>query len=107
LARLGDSFLNFVYSLAMTRWIGEPQGLKVSDRILADVAKKTGVRSMLPRRTARGEIANSIEALIVQAWLTGVITIDETVRLMEKQMEDPSEAIARVVVNILKKMNCT
>lgn len=39
LASLGDAYVNFIYSLALTKIDDRPQAVKVSDRILAEAFK--------------------------------------------------------------------
>ncbi len=68
LARLGDAYVNFIYSLALTDVGGEPTGAKVSDRILVEAAKISGLKRLLPKRTGRNDVANAVEALLVHAW---------------------------------------
>ncbi len=47
LASLGDAFINFVYSLALTQISGHPKGVKVSDKILSEAFKLAGLRQYL------------------------------------------------------------
>ena len=50
LAGLGDMYVNFVHSLALSQKLRKPAGTKVNNRILAEAVKKSGLRKMLPRR---------------------------------------------------------
>lgn len=104
LAQLGDSFVNFVYSLALTRSRGKPVGTKVSDRILAMAAQKAGIRKLLPKRTSRGDVSNAVEALVVYAWLHNEITIDEASSILEEQVDSPSDAFAALSRKILETL---
>lgn len=103
LARFGDSLLNFLYSLALTKKRGEPTGEKVSDKILAAAAKNTGIRDALPSRMSKGEIANSIEALLGYAWLKNKVTIEELI-VIEKDINEPVKAMEKLTKIILKKL---
>lgn len=47
LAGLGDSYVNFVYSLAMSKKCGRPTGAKVNNRILATAVDASGLRKFL------------------------------------------------------------
>jgi len=69
LAQFGDALLNFVFSLALTETTGRPRGTKVSDKTLAEAAARAGLRKYLPRRIGRGDVANSLEALLGFVWL--------------------------------------
>jgi len=75
LAQFGDSLLNFAYSIAITETTGRPRGIKVQDKILADAAAKTGLRKRLPKRIGRGDVANSLEALLGHVWLQKMIAV--------------------------------
>ena len=77
LARLGDAYVNFIYSLALTDIEGEPTGAKVSDRILAEAAKISGLKRLLPKRTRRNDVANAVEALLAYTWQNKLITAEE------------------------------
>ncbi|MEM2896188.1 MAG: ribonuclease III family protein [Candidatus Bathyarchaeia archaeon] len=105
LARLGDSYINFVYSLALSNKKGEPCGIKVSDKLLFEGAKKSRIRELLPKRMERGMVANAIESLLVYAWLKKVMSLDEAVEILCKELNDPSEAIARLSLEAIKRLN--
>jgi len=104
LAQFGDSFVNFVYSLALTRSQGRPVGTKVSDKVLAVAAQKAGIRKLLPKRTPRGDVSNAVEALVVYAWLHNQMTIDDASAILEAQMDSPSDAFATLSKKILEKL---
>lgn len=87
LASLGDAFVNFVYSLALTQANGKPQSVKVSDRILADAFKLAGLRKYLGTRISKKDLANASESLLVDAYQKKLITIEESVRILS---EDPN-----------------
>jgi dsRNA-specific ribonuclease len=86
LASLGDAFVNFVYSLALTQANGKPQSVKVSDRILAEAFKLSGLRKYLGTRISKKDLANASESLLVDAYQKKLITIEESVKILS---EDP------------------
>lgn len=96
LAQFGDALLNFVYSLAITEKTNQPRGTKVPDRILADAAVKAGLRKHLPRRVDRGEVANSVEALLGYVWLQNLMALDEYVTCLKAESITLSENFARL-----------
>jgi len=104
LARFGDSLLNFLYSFALTKRRGEPIGEKVSDEILAIAAKNVGIKSFLPSRLSKGEIANSIEALLGYAWLKNKVSIEELMTI-EKEIDEPVKAIEKLAKILLEKLS--
>ncbi len=97
LASLGDAFINFVYSLALSNRRGEPSGAKVKGRALAEALKKAGLREHMPSRTTRHMLADAAEALAVYAWLHHYVTLGETVAILEEN-DDLVESLAQLLV---------
>jgi hypothetical protein len=79
LASLGDAYVNFVYSLALSKKKGEATGTKVNSHVLSQALKKATLRELLPKKTDRHTLADAAEALIVYAWVQGEVTIEESV----------------------------
>lgn len=96
LASLGDAFINFVYSLALSNKKGEPSGAKVRGRVLAESLKKAGLREYLPSRISRHMLADAVEALVVYGWLYHYITLEETMETLEKT-EDLVEGLSQLL----------
>ncbi|MFX0150480.1 MAG: ribonuclease III family protein [Candidatus Hodarchaeota archaeon] len=70
-AKLGDSLVNFIYSIAKTIVLGKPTGMKVSDSILSE-AYKTSLwykNNLLRVSGKKSRIADSVEALILFFWI--------------------------------------
>lgn len=104
LAQFGDSLLNFAYSIALTETTGRPSGTKVQDKILADAAARAGLRKLLPRRVGRGEVANSLEALLGHVWLQKMITLEEIVNCLKTDNLEPSRNFSILVDVALSKL---
>jgi hypothetical protein len=100
LARLGDAYINFLLSLALTEATGSPVGIKVSDKTLFEAAKKSGIRAFLPRRMKRGEVANVVEALIVHSWLKKSFSIDEMIQILSTHLDNMPDAVAKLLIEI-------
>ena len=106
LAQFGDSLLNFAYSIALTEITGRPRGTKVQDRLLADAAARAGLRKRLPRRVGRGDVANSLEALLGHVWLQKMITLEEVVSCLKTENLDHSKnftVLADLALSKLRK----
>jgi molybdopterin biosynthesis enzyme len=103
LAQLGDAYVNFLYSLAISKKTGEPAGIKVKGRLLADAFKKAGLRKFLPSRVDRHKQADAAEALIVYAWVRGSMTIEEGLEILE-QNEDNVEAFSCLLLTAKMKL---
>ncbi|MEA2089978.1 MAG: ribonuclease III family protein [Thermoproteota archaeon] len=96
LAKLGDAYLNFTYSLALTKRKKHPTGVKVESRILAEALKKANLRKYLPHRTDRHKQADAAEALVIYAWNQNLLTIQETVQILQ-QHEDAVDAFSSLI----------
>jgi len=103
LASLGDAYVNFVYSVAMSARKGIPSGEKVKGSVLAEAIRKVGLRERLPSRMTRHLLADAAEALIAYAWLQGYVTIEESVTLL-KSAEDPVEGFSQLLATIKKRI---
>jgi hypothetical protein len=77
LAKYGDTLTNFLYSDAKTRVIGKPVGTSVLDKALAEVLRKTGLRSIMPSSSSAGTLGDGIEALIGHVFLEKIMTLEE------------------------------
>ena len=104
LAALGDAYVNFIYSVALSKRKGEPTGAKVDSRLLAEALKKAGLRKLLPSRIDRHKQADAAEALIVYAWIRGSMTMEEGVSILE-QGEDMVEAFCSFLLTAKKKLD--
>jgi hypothetical protein len=104
LAALGDAYVNFIYSVALSKRKGEPTGAKVDNRLLAEALKKAGLRNLLPSRIDRHKQADAAEALIVYAWIRGSMTMEEGVSTLE-QGEDMVEAFYSLLLTAKRKLD--
>ena len=103
LATLGDAYVNFIYSVALSNREGHPVGAKVSSHILAEALKKAGLREFLPRRTDRHSQADAAEALIVHAWIQNLMSIEEGVDLLG-QHENVIEAFCSLLSTARRRL---
>lgn len=99
LAALGDAYVNFVYSLALTRMVGKPVGAKATGKVLAEALKSSGIREIMPRRLDRHDLADAAEALMVYAWLEEVITLEDCVEVLST-CEDKLEAFTELLKTV-------
>lgn len=103
LAKLGDAYVNFLYSLAISKKLGEPTGIKVKGRLLADAFRKADLRKLLPSRVDRHKQADAAEALIVYAWILDLVTMNEGLKILENQ-EDSIEAFSNLLLTAKLKI---
>ena len=103
LAALGDAYVNFVYSLALSKKLGKPRGKKVKGAPLAEAVRKAGLRQLLPSRIDKHVISDAAEALLVYAWLNNSITLEESVEVLEKT-EDLEDGLTRLLLIAKEKI---
>ena len=106
LAALGDSYVNFVYSLAMSQKLNRPVGVKVDNKTLAEAVTKSRLRRFLPHRVDRHARGNAVEALLVFAWLSDILELDECLDGLSGEAE-LSTAFAGLTRQVLKKLGVT
>lgn len=99
LASLGDSYMNFVYSLALSNRKGQPSGVRVKGRVLAEALRRAGLRKHMPSRITRHILADAAEALVIYGWLHQHITLEESVAILEKN-EDLVEGLRQLLLTI-------
>jgi Ribonuclease III len=97
LASLGDSYVNFAYSLTLSNRKMIPEGTKVKGSILAEALRRAGLREQLPSRMSRHALADAAEALMVYSWLSDCLPLSECVRLLGKA-DDPIVGFTCVLV---------
>ncbi|MGQ9530000.1 MAG: ribonuclease III family protein [Candidatus Bathycorpusculaceae bacterium] len=103
LASLGDAYINFAYSLALSDRRGKASGAKVKGAALAEALKKAGLREHLPSRMTRHVLADAAEALIVYAWLCNYMTLEESVAVLEKSV-NLVDALTQLLTTIRERI---
>lgn len=103
LAKLGDAYTNLVYSLYLSIRTGKPTGRKTEGNILSEALKQAGLKLFLPSRMDRHGLADAAESLLVYVWLTGLMTIGESVSLMAKH-RDAVDAFDSLLSVALKRL---
>jgi len=103
LASLGDSYVNFVYSLAMSQKLKRPVGAKVDNQILAEAVTKSGLRRFLPHRVDRHARGDAAEALLGYAWLENLLELENCTEVLSRE-DDAAEAFASLIKGVLRKL---
>ena len=103
LAKLGDAYTNLVYSLYLSIRTGKPTGRKTEGNILSEALKQAGLKLFLPSRMDRHGLADAAESLLVYVWLTGLMTLGESVSLMAKH-RDAVDAFDSLLSIALKRL---
>lgn len=109
LSKFGDSLLNFVFSLALSEYLGHPSAGRVPNASLAMALELAGLRHLLPPRTDKHGKGDIAEAIFAYAWLERKITIDEAAEILRKNFTDDvahfarkKEAIGRAFAEVFK-----
>lgn len=96
--------MNFLYSLTLSKKMGEPAGTKVEGRLLANAFRKAGLRKLLPSRINSHKQADAAEALIIYSWMQGSVTMEEGLQILEHS-EDKIEAFSLLLLTAKRKLN--
>ncbi|KXB05240.1 hypothetical protein AKJ50_01460 [candidate division MSBL1 archaeon SCGC-AAA382A13] len=88
LAKLGDSLVNVIYSLARSIAKGEADGAKVPNKILSDSLSEAGLRELAPTRMSMHELGDVSEAIIAFAWVQGKIEIKEAADILSDSLSN-------------------
>jgi hypothetical protein len=99
LASLGDAYINFVYSIALSNQTGKPSGAKVRGTFLAEALRRAGLRDFLSSRVSRHVLADAAEALIIYGWLNDCITLKESVAMLQKS-RDLVEGLRKLLATV-------
>jgi hypothetical protein len=88
----GDSFVNFIYSLALSNTFRRPMGRKASNDILSEALLRAGLRERLGSRVTRHEMADYLEGFLFFAWAKDRITLRECVAVLTQGLRRKREA---------------
>jgi hypothetical protein len=88
-AKLGDSLVNFIYSVAKSLVSGIPTGMKVSDSILTEAFKGSSWYTTKTLRLSgkKDRIADAVEALILFFWVQQEVSLEKLIEPLESQLE--------------------
>jgi len=103
LASLGDTYANFVYSLALSQKNRKPIGAKVKGSILAEALRRAGLREHVSSSKSCHDLADAVEALLVYSWLNECVTLDESVKMLMRS-EDPVEGLRQLLERIKSRI---
>ena len=85
---MGDTLVNFVYSVARSRVLGKCTGKRVSRTVLADALKAAELRDLAKTRADAHDLADTVEALVAYAWAAGALTIEEMVGILAVHLDE-------------------
>ncbi len=94
LSSIGDSLVNLIYSLAVSKAVGRPTGKRASNYVLSQSLLRSGLRERAGKRLDKGDLADYCEAVIFQAWIRRDIELEECVSILSSRLagaDDPSK----------------
>ncbi|OGD44061.1 hypothetical protein A3K79_02250 [Candidatus Bathyarchaeota archaeon RBG_13_46_16b] len=103
LASLGDTYVNFVYSLALSQKNRKPIGVKVKGSILAEALRRAGLREHVSSSMSCHDLADAVEALLVYSWLNECVTLNESVKMLVES-DDPIEGLRQLLERIKSRI---
>lgn len=86
LSSVGDAFINFIYSLALSNSLKKPVSRRASNSMLSEALIKSGVRDKLKSRVSKHALADYAEGIVFDAWLKEKITIEECVNVLSRNI---------------------
>jgi hypothetical protein len=90
LSKIGDPFVNLVYSLALSQVFNRPLGKKVSNKILSEALSRTKLREHAGSRMTKEDLGDFAEGIIFRAWANGDITIKQAVEIISQNLSPNS-----------------
>lgn len=123
LAKIGDSIVNFTYSVAKSIYLTQNAsknniirtGDKVSKNILAKALKDAHMKSFAKNRADSHDLANTVEAIVAYIWLKDIISIQEIIDLLVvnlsgnishriKEIDNAAKAFTQLLLKIKKHL---
>lgn len=93
LSSLGDSYVNLIYSLALTKALSRPIGKKVSNHVLAKALEGAGLRRLVGSRANSHRLADFAEGLIFQSWVEGKLTLEGSVVILAENFSGSEDRL--------------
>ncbi len=86
LSKFGDSLVNFIFSLALSEYLGYPSAGRVPNSSLALALERAGLTHLIPPRTDKHGKGDIAEAIIAYAWFEGKITVEEAAEIIKDNL---------------------
>jgi len=76
----------------------------VSDRVLAQALRRSGLREALPYRTTRQDCANAVEALLVYGYLNKLVSLEEAADQIAAAPDSPIDAFVHLIRSVVERI---
>ena len=87
LAKLGDNFVNFIYSIAKSCVLGQFTGWKLPDRVLAQALRDADLRFLLSTKASAHDLGDAVESLIVHSWIFQKLSLEELTTILYNHLK--------------------
>ncbi|MHA1232243.1 MAG: ribonuclease III family protein [Candidatus Helarchaeota archaeon] len=86
LAKIGDIFVNFIYSISKSIVINKITGEKVAGKILMQALRDSDLNQYVPARLTKHDIADAVEALIFYVWALNLMKFNEMIDILVSEL---------------------
>ncbi|MHA1310471.1 MAG: ribonuclease III family protein [Candidatus Helarchaeota archaeon] len=87
LAKMGDNFVNFIYSIARAIAVKNISGQKVPGKVLMQAFRYSELNGYMPSRSSSHDIADAVESIIFYVWLTEKMGINKIVDILVEELK--------------------
>lgn len=104
LSGVGDSFVNLIYSIAVSNASGKPVCKRASNYVLSEAIYESGLREPAGHRVDRHGLADFAECLIFNAWLRKDISLETCVKILTNELKNSNEDLKEASVQAFTRL---
>lgn len=104
LSGVGDSFVNLIYSIAVSNASGKPLSKRASNYILSEAVYKSGLRETVGNRVTRHDLGDLAECLIFDAWLKENISLENCVNILTRELKNSNGDLKEASVHAFTRL---
>ena len=104
LSGVGDSFVNLIYSIAVSNASGKPLSKRASNFVLSEAVYKSGLREPAGTRVSRHDLGDFAECQIFNAWLQENISLEECVKILTCELKNSNGDLKEASVQAFTKL---
>jgi hypothetical protein len=104
LSGVGDSFVNLIYSIAVSNAVGKPVCKRASNYVLSEAVYRSGLREPAGPRVDRHKLADYAECQIFNAWVKGSTTIENCVEILTRELKNSPDSLKEVSIQAFTEL---
>ncbi len=104
LSGVGDSFVNLIYSIAVSNAVGKPVCKRASNYVLSEAVYRSGLREPAGPRVDRHKLADYAECRIFNAWVKGSTTIENCVEILTRELKNSPDSLKEVSIQAFTEL---